>query len=325
MFKWLKTRSEAAPAPQAAPESDAGSAQALLARVAWTSARRLDGLLQGNYRTLFRGSGMMLADLREYGPQDDVRHIDWNVTARMQTPHVRQHEEDRELAAWFLVDLSPSIDFGSMGTSKRNIAAQTIATLGHLLQQHGNRIGAIVDRGRQSVDIIPARASRRHLLHVLRHVLTAQSESTEQMTSLASLFLRASRLIKQRSTVFILSDFYSTSGWEKALTMLASRHDVVAVRLVDPIEQDLPDMGMLTMRDAETGEQVFVDTSDSGFRDRFMQRAQDHEAALLNALSRAGVDCLELSTAEAVDEGLIRFVRQRQQLMRQAPTGVGHG
>ena len=332
MFKWLKPRNAQSarngPEParlRTAPDPSGGSAQALLARVAWTSARRLDGLLQGNYRTLFRGSGMMLADLREYGPQDDVRHIDWNVTARMQTPHVRQHEEDRELAAWFLLDLSPSIEFGSVGTSKREIAAQTVATLGHLLLQHGNRVGSIVDRGRPSVDIMPARNGRRHLLHILRHTLTAPIEPTQQMTSLGALFTRAARLIKQRSTVFILSDFYSSSGWDKALTMLASRHDVVAVRLVDPIEQDLPDMGMLTMRDAETGEQAFVDTSDRAFRQRFISRAQEHEDALLQAFNRSGVDCLEISTADAVHEGLIRFVQQRQQLMRQAAGGVRRG
>ena len=329
MFKWLKPRKREAPGGASAPPATDpgighGGAEALLARVAWASARRLDGLLQGNYRTLFRGSGLMLADLREYGPQDDVRHIDWNVTARMQTPHVRQHEEDRELAAWFVVDLSPSMDFGSGDTTKRDIAAQTVATLGQLLLQHGNRIGAIVDRGRPSPDIFPARSGRRHLLRVLRHLLTAPCEPTEQMTSLGVLLARSARLIKQRSTVFVLSDFYSASGWDKALGQLASRHDVVAVRLVDPIEQNLPDIGMLTMRDTETGEQVFVDTSDRTFRRRFMARAESHEAALLEAFGRCAVDCVELSTADAVHEGLMRFVRQRQQLMRLAAGGVRH-
>lgn len=324
MFKWLKPRKSPSPTTPAPATGAPVDARALLARVTWTSARRLDGLLQGDYRTLFRGSGLMLADLREYEPQDDVRHIDWNVTARMQTPYVRQHEEDRELGAWFIVDLSPSVDFGSGGTTKREIAAQAIATLGHLLQQHGNRVGAIIDRGRASVDILPARAGRKHLLHVLQHVLTAPTESTNQMTALSKLLTRAARLIKQRSTVFILSDFYTDSEWDKALMMLASRHDVVAVRLVDPMEQQLPDMGMLTMRDAETGEQLFIDTSDNRFRRRFVQQAAAHETRLLDAFSRSGVDCVELSTDSAVHDGLIRFVRQRQQLMRQAAGGVRH-
>lgn len=325
MFKWLKPSKAQPERVDQAPVSGPGTnARALLARVTWTSARRLDGLLQGDYRTLFRGSGMMLADLREYEPQDDVRHIDWNVTARMQTPYVRQHEEDRELAAWFVVDLSPSVGFGSGGISKRQVAAEAIATLGHLLQQHGNRVGAIVDRGRPNVDILPARAGRIHLLHVLEHVLTAPIQSTKQMTSLSQLFTRAARLIKQRSTVFILSDFYANQGWDKSLMMLASRHDVVAIRLVDPMEQRLPDMGMLTMRDAETGEQVFIDTSDNRFRQRFEQQAAEHEARLIEMFTRSGVDCLELGTNDAVHEGLIRFVRQRQQLMRLAAGGVRH-
>lgn len=325
MFKWLKAPKRQADTPNSTPAAAGVDARALLARVTWTSARRLDGLLQGDYRTLFKGSGLMLADLREYGPQDDVRHIDWNVTARMQTPYVRQHEEDRELAAWFVVDLSPSVDFGSEGVSKREIAAQAIATLGHLLQQHGNRVGAVLDRGRASVDVLPARNGRRHLLHILQHVLTAPTQPTNQMTSLSQLFARAARLIKQRSTIFILSDFYADQGWDKSLGMLASRHDVVAIRLVDPLEQHLPDMGMLTMRDAETGEQVFVDTSDNRFRQRFAQRAADHETRLIEAFTRSRVDCLELNTSDTVHESLIRFVRQRQQLMRLTAGGIGHG
>ena len=323
MFKWLKAP-KGEPAPLAQTPASGVDARALLARVTWTSARRLDGLLQGDYRTLFRGSGLMLADLREYEPQDDVRHIDWNVTARMQTPYVRQHEEDRELAAWFVVDLSPSVEFGSGSVSKREVAAQAIATLGHLLQQHGNRVGAIIERGRASVDILPARTGRKHLLHVLQQVLTAPTQATHEITRLSQLFTRAARLIKQRSTVFILSDFYADQRWDKALTMLASRHDVIAIRLVDPLEQNLPDMGMITMRDAETGEQVFIDTSDNRFRQRFAQRAADHEARLIDTFTRSGVDCLELGTHDAVHEGLIRFVRQRQQLMRLSAGGVRH-
>lgn len=323
MFKFLRrTSGEQRPAPsQRAAPTDI-DARALLARVAWTSARRLDGLLQGNYRTLFRGAGMMLADIREYEPRDDVRYMDWNVTARMQTPHVREHEEDRELAAWFLLDLSPSVDFGSQGVTKREVAAQVIATLGHLLQQHGNRLGAIVERGQTQLDVLPARSSRRHLLRMLQHVLSAPAQSTQSLTDLSGLLTRANRLIKQRSAVFILSDFYASAGWHKALAMLARRHDVVAIRLVDPIEQSLPNMGMLTMRDAETGEQIFVDTADSSFRRRFSQQVTEHETNLMNALMRAGVDCLELSTNQAVQDGLIRFIHERQQLMRQASGGL---
>lgn len=338
MFRFLKRQQPETVVSAPAAAQPGTNARALLSRMAWTSAKRLDGLLQGDYRTLFRGAGLMLADLREYGPQDDVRHIDWNVTARMQTPYVRQHEQDRELAAWFLVDLSASVAFGSGRTTKRMIAAEAVATLGHLLLQHGNRIGAILDRAAPQAEILPARSGQRHLLHLLQRLL---GDSTSQahakmpdrwsgrakptgVTSLQNMLGRAGRVIRQRSTVFIVSDFYSAPGWDKGLLSLARRHDVVAIRLVDPVERALPDMGMLTIRDPETGDQVFVDTSDKAFRRRFERTAQAHEEHLLQALSRAGVDCLELDTQAPVHEGLSRFILQRQQVLRQSISGGHH-
>ena len=330
MFKFLKRQQPDPIAKASIPVQPAINAQALLSRMAWTSAKRLDGLLQGDYRTLFRGAGLMLADLREYEPQDDVRHIDWNVTARMQTPYVRQHEQDRELAAWFLVDLSASVSFGSGRTTKRMIAAEAVATLGHLLTRHGNRIGAILDRAGPPVEILPARSGQRHLLHLLQRLLndsqaTSRASAAQHgVTSLQDMLTRAGRLIRQRATVFIVSDFYTAPDWDKALLSLAKRHDVVAIRLVDPLERELPDMGMLTIRDPETGEQVFVDTSDKSFRQRFERSARAHEARLLHALSQAGVDCLELDTHAPVHEGLRRFIVQRQQMLRQSVSGGQH-
>jgi len=320
MFKFLKRSKTAEPAvAPKAPLHTHTDARALLARVQWTSARHLNGLLQGNYRTLFRGSGLMFTDIRTYEAKDDVRHIDWNVTARMRNPYVRQYEEDRELTAWFLLDLSGSVDFGSGGKTKREVAAEVIATLGQLLRHHGNRIGLIVDRGSQHLDILPARNSQSHLLHVLRHALTTPALATNALTDLSVLMTRANRIIKQRSTVFILSDFYSKPGWQKALMGLASRHDVIAARLVDPMEHTLPDMGMLMMRDTETGEQVFLDSGDPSFRKRFAQAAQSHHDSLVSTFTEAAVDCLELSTEDEVQDGLIRFVDQRQQMLRQSP------
>lgn len=338
MFRFLKRqRPDSAIAAPAATHPGI-NARALLSRMAWTSAKRLDGLLQGDYRTLFRGAGLMLADLREYGPQDDVRHIDWNVTARMQMPYVRQHEQDRELAAWFLVDLSASVEFGSGRTTKRMIAAEAVATLGHLLLQHGNRIGAILDRAEPQVEILPTRSGQRHLLHVLQRLLgdsrpavrstmlgSKKAQATSHgVTSLQAMLSKADRVIRQRSTVFILSDFYTEPGWDKALLSLARRHDVVAIRLVDPVERALPDMGMLTIRDPETGDQIFVDTSDKAFRQRFERTARAYEDQLLQALSQAGVDCLELDTHAPVHEGLTRFILQRQQMLRQSVSGGRH-
>ncbi len=325
MFKFLKSK-QSSDSGGKTPTQTPINAQALLARMAWTSAKRLDGLMQGDYRTLFKGAGMMLADLREYLPHDDVRHMDWNVTARMQTPYVREHEQDRDLTAWFLVDLSASIGFGSRSVSKRTIMAEAVALLGHLLQRRGNRVGAVIDRAdpKKNLDIIPTRSGKRHLLHLLHRLLNQPLNQSSSSPSLKRLLTGAQRIVGRRATVFVVSDFLTEPDWDKALIALASRHDVVAIRLVDPLDQQLPDMGMLTLRDAETNQQVFIDSSDPGFRRRFTQQTQDHENALLRTLARAGVDCLELSTDSAAHEDLLQFIGQRQRFLRQTSVGPAH-
>ena len=145
-------------------------AETVLRRLEWTVLRRLDGLLQGDYRTLLRGFGLDFADLREYQYHDDVRHIDWNVTARLDTPYVREYTEDREVSAWFLVDASPSVDFGSTGQQKRQVASEFVGVLAQLLSRHGNRVGALV-WGAALDAVIPARSGRRHVLHLLQKLL----------------------------------------------------------------------------------------------------------------------------------------------------------
>lgn len=293
------------------------SAEALLKRLEWTVIRRLDGLLQGDYRTLWRGAGLDLADLREYQHHDDVRHIDWNVTARLQQPYVRQFTEDRELAAWFLVDLSASVDFGSNQTTKRRVAREFVAVLARLLTRHGNRVGALL-YGTDVDTMIPARNGRRHVLELLQRMERRPEESAPGATQLRDLLLAAQGVVRRRSTLFVVSDFISTPGWERALAQLALRHDVTAVRLSDPLENDLPDLGLITMRDAETGEQVVVDTHDSGFRKRFAAAAQRREDKLFESLARAGVDTLELGTDDDLLNAVMRFAELRKQRSRLA-------
>ena len=283
----------------------------LLQRLEWTVIRRLDGLLQGDYRTLFRGFGLDIADLREYQPQDDVRYIDWNVTARLQTPYVREFQEDREVAAWFLLDLSGSVDFGSQTVRKRAVSAEFVGVLARLLTRYGNRVGAVLYTGEGS-QVIPARAGRRHVLHVLDCMLQKQDQPAMLETDLAALLEKSQGAIKRRSVVFVVSDFISKPGWTKALSQLARRHEVVAVRLYDPLEMELPDLGMVMLQDAETGEQMFVDTHDPGFRKRFAKAAIEREAELRKSLGEAGVDCLELGTTERLDAALLHFTRQRK-------------
>ena len=318
MKNWLRKAFSAAPAEAPAGASalpQPEGAEHVLRRLEWTVIRRLDGLLQGDYRTLMRGAGLDLADLREYQHHDDVRHIDWNVTARTGTPHVRVFTEDREMAAWFLLDLSPSIDFGSGEQRKRQVSAELVAVLARMLTRHGNRIGAML-YGAGVDDVIPTRGGRRHVLHVLNSIQSRPASVEAGPTRLHELLESGAAMIKRRSTVFVVSDFISEPGWEKPLAQLARRHEVVAVRLLDPMELQLPDLGLLTIRDAETGEQMLVDTHDSGFRRRFARIAAQREAELREALVRAGVDALELSTDADLVDAMVRFIEMRKRRAR---------
>ena len=291
----------------------------LLRRLEWTVLRRLDGLLQGDYRTLVRGFGLDLADLREYQYHDDVRHIDWNVTARLQTPYVREYHEEREVTAWFLLDLSPSVDFGTPGGSRARgkfaVSAELVAVLARLLTRHGNRVGAMF-YGDSLDTVIPARIGRRHVLHLLHRMQERPPRELSAATDLREFLQSASQIMRRRSLVFLVSDFISVPGWAEPLARLARRHEVVAVRLVDPLEQSLPDLGMLMVQDAETGEQLFVDTHDRGFRRRFAAAAARRDAELHLVLRRAGIDALELSTGGELVDAVLRFADLRKRRRR---------
>ncbi len=299
-------------------------AEQLLRRLEWTVLRRLDGLLQGHHRTLMRGNGMDLADLREYQHHDDVRHMDWNVTARTGQPHVRVFTEDREMSAWFLLDLSASVDVGSGRQRKRQVSAEFVAAVARLLVQGGNRVGALLYGS--AVDThLPARGGRGQVLQLLHRLGQRPAARPGQGTRLADLLEAAARRIRRRSTLFVVSDFISEPGWERPLGLLARRHEVVAVRVLDAFERELPDLGLLPLRDAETGEFLWVDTHDRGFRDRYAELARAREAQLLSALAAAGVDALELRTDDDLLESLVRFcaLRRRQVQSQAASTHPG--
>jgi uncharacterized protein (DUF58 family) len=283
----------------------------LLLRLDWQVIRRLDGLLQGDYRTLFYGYGVDFADLREYQPEDDIRYIDWNVTARMDTPYVRQYVEDREITAWFLLDLSPSMDFGAVEGLKRNSLINFVTTVARILTRHGNRVGAIF-YGNRVERTIPARGGRVQVLRLVNDLLKQPQLPKAPFTNLTPLLDSALHTIKQRSLLFIVSDFISEPGWERPLKLLSQRHETLAVRLWDPREIDLPDIGVVIMEDAETGEQLYVDTSDKRFRQRFREAAQQREAALSETFKRAGVDTLALSTEDDLVRAIVRFAQSRR-------------
>ena len=284
----------------------------ILQRLDWKIIRRLDGLLQGDYRSLFYGYGVDLADLREYQPGDDIRYMDWNVTARMDTPYVRQYNEEREITAWFLLDLSPSVDFGGVQGLKRTVLIDFVATLARLLTRHGNRVGAVLYDSRVE-RTIPAGSGRIQVLRLINDLLRQPRLPHAPFTDLTPLIQGGLNAIKRRSLVFIISDFISAPGWERPLSLLNRRHEVLAVRLWDPREVSLPDIGQISMEDAETGEQLYVDTHDRKFRQRFEQAARKREAVLAEAFKRAGVDSLSISTEEDLVRAILRFARLRQQ------------
>lgn len=303
--------------PASLPDRAPAAPERILQRLDWHVIRRLDGVLQGDYRSLFYGYGVDFADLREYQPDDDIRYIDWNVTARMDTPYIRQYHEDREITAWFLLDLSPSMDFGTARAAnaplvKRAVLIDFVATVARLLTRHGNRVGAVF-YGNRVDRTIPARGGRLQVLRLVNDLLKQPPLPRAPFTNLAPLLEAGLNTLKRRSLVFILSDFISAPGWERPLSLLTRRHEVLAIRLHDPREAELPDVGPMFMEDAETGEQLYVDTRDKNFRRRFYEAAQRREAQLAEAFKRSGVTMLSLSTQDDLVRAIVRFAEQRRQ------------
>jgi uncharacterized protein (DUF58 family) len=282
----------------------------VLRRLEWRVIRRLDGRLQGDYRTMLHGAGIDFSDLRDYEPGDDVRHIEWNTTARMDTPFVRQYVEDRALTAWLLLDRSPSMAFGPTDRPKELVMSELATSLASLLTRGGNRVGAILYNNAVERTIPPA-SSRNQVLRLARDLMRP-APPTGTTTDLSELVRTALTSIKRRSLVVLLSDFISEPGWERPLSWLSRRHELVAIRLFDPREGDLPDVGLIVVEDAETGEQLHVDTSDSGFRQRFREVSAAREAELQAGVRKAGVSLYSVSTEEDLVGALVRIVELRK-------------
>jgi uncharacterized protein (DUF58 family) len=294
--------------------SSAPTPERVLRRLEWRVIRRLDGQLQGDYRTLLRGSGIDVTDMREYELGDDVRHIDWNVTARMDAPYVRMFLEDRELTAWLLLDRSPSMGFGPVERSKEAVLIEVATALARLLTRSGNRVGAILYNN--TIErTIPPRNGRNQVLRLTHHLLKPAAES-QGATDLARLIHAGAGVARRRSLVFVISDFISAPGWERELSLLSERHEVVAIRLVDPGELELPDAGVIVVEDAETGELLSVDTSDPEFRRRFHEVATAREAELRATAKHAGVALYDISTEDDLVRALVRIVASRRRQRR---------
>lgn len=295
-----------------APSAEQVTPERLLRQLEWRVIRRLDGLLQGDYRTLFYGSGSDFADLREYEPRDDIRHIDWNVTARMNSPYVREYVEDRDINAWFLLDRSPSMGFGPVQRPKDLVLTEFVATLARLLLRGGNRMGAILYNN-QLERTIPPRSGRNQVLRLMRELLQPPLPPNGKTTDLNELLNAGLNTLKRRSLVFVISDFISEGGWERPLSLLARRHELLAIRLYDPRETELPDAGLIVVEDAETGEQLLVDTGNPTFRRRFSEAAQRREATLQEQTRRAGVHLYAISTEEDLVGAIVRLAALRKQ------------
>jgi uncharacterized protein (DUF58 family) len=290
------------------------TADRILRRLDWQVIRRLDGRLQGNYRTVLRGQGTDFRDVREYETGDDVRHIDWNVTARMDEMFVREYTEDRELTAWLLLDRSPSMGFGPVSRTKERVLCEVAATVAQLFVRGGNRVGAIL-YDNDTTRTIPPRQGRNQVLSLIDELLRPV-KSRGTVTDLRKLLDAAAPMIRRRSLVVLVSDFISEPGWERSLLRLTERHEVVAVRLVDRREFELPDAGLIIVEDAETGEQLMVDSSDPDFRRRLQAAGEAQEAAVRDAVRRAGVDLHVISTDDDLVAAFVRLVGSRKRRRR---------
>ncbi len=288
----------------------------ILRRLEFSVVRRLDGFLFGDYTGLFYGPSLDLAEVREYVPGDEVRRIDWNVTARTTRLHVRQYREEKELTAWLVVDLSPSMAFGTRRVLKRQLAEEFCGAASYIVTRHGDKVGAVFF---PHPYLVPPRTGRRQALRILHALRTIPPGPPTGRTDLGRVLRDLYRMLRRRALVFVVSDFLSQEGWEVPLRQLGHRHDVVAVRVTDPAESELPDVGVLTVQDPETGQQVRVDTSDPAVRRAYREQAARHEAYLQQAFRSARVDVLALSTHTSIVEPLVRFVTFRRRRRWSSP------
>jgi uncharacterized protein (DUF58 family) len=284
---------------------------ALLRALDVSIQRRVEGLLAGDYRSALLGDGTELAQVRPYVPGDDVRRIDWNVTARTGEPHVRVLFAERVLVTWVVLDTSPSMAFGTTDRRKADVAEGVALAIGHVATRRGNRLG-LVTFGDSSPHSVPPRQGRIGLIGLLTALRREAEEDRVGATSLGEALTRTGALARQRALVVVVSDFRGPHDWRRPLLALAGKHDVVAIEIRDPLEQRLPNAGELWLVDPETGRQLRVDTSDARFRDRFARAAAEERSSLASSLASFGVRHLVLETSGDWLRSLAVFLRRRQ-------------
>jgi uncharacterized protein (DUF58 family) len=276
-----------------------------------TIGRRMEGLLAGDYRSALHGDGTELAQVRPYVPGDDVRRIDWNVTARTGEPHVRVHLAERVLVTWLVLDTSPSMRFGTADRRKADVAEGVAIAIGHVATRRGNRLG-VVTFGDARPRSLPPRQGRMGLIGLLTALRGDPDDERGGPTSLAEAATRTGTLASQRSLVVLVSDFRGPLDWRRRLLELAGRHDVIGVEIRDPREQELPNAGELWLVDPETGRQLRVDTRNAKLRARFAVAAAEERSALASTLASLGVRHVVLSTSGEWLRTLAVFLKQRR-------------
>ncbi|CUU57161.1 Protein of unknown function DUF58 [Parafrankia irregularis] len=274
----------------------AGAPDRLLLRLEWQVVRRLDGRVLGAYRTPYRGSGLDFAGLRGYVETDDARRIDWNATARLNEPQVRQFTEDRELTLWLVLDRTASMTVGAPGRGKHDVLAELALVLARLFGRGGNRVGAVLHDG-ATTRVVPPGTGRGQVLRIGHELArTATAPPKAGTTDVAAMLGTAARLARRRSLIIVISDFIGTAGWDRPLLRLAHRHEVVALRVVDAADDALPEVGLVLVEDAETGEQLLVDSGDPLLRARLRDAVAEREADLAGRMRRAGVPLHRIDT-----------------------------
>lgn len=276
-------------------------------RIEITTRGLVDQVFSGEYHSVFKGRGINFAEVREYDYGDDIRTIDWNVTARTGTPHVKIFEEERELTVMLLVDVSASGDFGTRERMKGDLAVEVCSLLAFSAIKNSDKVGLIIFSDRVE-KFVPPRKGRRHVLRVLREML--YHEPAGRTTDLGAALEYLSRIIRRRAVVFVVSDFVS-KPFEKALGVAGRRHDVVALRVRDRRESELPPIGLVELEDAETGERLVVDTSNRDFRAAFASRGEAARAGQDRTFRRSKVDVVDLSPGRPYLRPLMRFFEER--------------
>jgi len=298
-------------APPALKGLDAAAATAVLRKLELTVRRRLDGLLQGNHLGLVPGPGSEAGESRLYHPGDDVRRMDWPVTARTQSPHVRQTIADRELETWVVVDLSPSLDFGTARCEKRDMAVAAVAAVAHLTSRGGNRIGALVTTG-EEVFRLPAQSGRAHVTSMLKRIVETPRSTRGRRGDLADALEALRRPPRRRGFAVVVSDFLGEQSWERSLRALAVRHDMLAVEVLDPVELALPSVGLLTLVDPESGKLLEVQTGKRALREKYAAAAGQQRADIAAGIRRAGAGHLQLRTDRDWLLEIVRYVVARR-------------